>query len=158
MPFPRWTTLTSKSRITRTYAYWKCTHYYNDLLFSNHTHEEDLNEEEEEEEEEDEEAVPFESVKSPGPNKKFEDEMMEEIEEMREEVDEARKLAEEWESKYKDMQRQMSEVENCRNKKNSLILDSANFDFTSSIQPKTSHASEYEGKQFLMITKLRLNF
>ena len=36
---------------------------------------------------------------------------MEEIQEMREEVDEARRLAEEWENKYKDMQRQMSELE-----------------------------------------------
>ena len=33
------------------------------------------------------------------------------IEEMREEVDEARRLAEEWELKYKEMQRQMSELE-----------------------------------------------
>ena len=30
---------------------------------------------------------------------------------MREEVDEARRLAEEWELKYKEMQRQMSELE-----------------------------------------------
>jgi hypothetical protein len=31
-----------------------------------------------------------------------------EIEEMREEVDEARRLAEEWEQKYKEMQRQVN--------------------------------------------------
>jgi hypothetical protein len=30
---------------------------------------------------------------------------------MREEVDEARRLAEEWELKYKEMQRQMSDLE-----------------------------------------------
>ena len=39
------------------------------------------------------------------------EEIPQEIDEMREEVDEARKLAEEWEHKYKDMQRQMSELE-----------------------------------------------
>ena len=33
------------------------------------------------------------------------------VEVMREEVDEALKLAEEWEHKYKEMQRQMSEIE-----------------------------------------------
>ena len=39
------------------------------------------------------------------------EEIPQEIEEMREEVDEARRLAEDWENKYKDMQRQMSELE-----------------------------------------------
>ena len=33
------------------------------------------------------------------------------MEELKEEVDEARKLAEEWEAKYKEMQRQMSLLE-----------------------------------------------
>ena len=32
---------------------------------------------------------------------------MEEIDELKEEAEEAKKLAEEWEAKYKDMQRQM---------------------------------------------------
>ncbi|XP_059091997.1 glutamic acid-rich protein-like isoform X3 [Tigriopus californicus] len=41
----------------------------------------------------------------------FEDEV---IETMKEEVDEARKLAEEWEMKYKEMQRQMAEMDNGR--------------------------------------------
>ena len=39
------------------------------------------------------------------------EEIPQEIEEMREEVDEARRLAEEWEHKYKEMQRQMSDLE-----------------------------------------------
>jgi len=38
-------------------------------------------------------------------------EVIEEMEELKEEVDEARKLAEEWEIKYKEMQRQLEEVE-----------------------------------------------
>ena len=37
--------------------------------------------------------------------------VIEEMEELKEEVDEARKLAEEWEAKYKEMQRQMSLLE-----------------------------------------------
>ena len=37
--------------------------------------------------------------------------VLEEMEELKEEVDEARKLAEEWEAKYKEMQRQMSLLE-----------------------------------------------
>jgi len=71
----------------------------------------------------------------------FDDEIAE-IDEMREEVDEARKLAEEWETKYKDMQRQMSELESSRHKKHSIVLESAGFDFSSSIQYPV--ASEYE--------------
>ena len=39
------------------------------------------------------------------------EEIPQEIEEMREEVDEARRLAEEWENKYKEMQRQMTDLE-----------------------------------------------
>merc|ERR1711971_369176 len=39
------------------------------------------------------------------------EEVIEEMEELKEEVDEARKLAEEWEAKYKEMQRQMSLLE-----------------------------------------------
>merc|ERR1712192_55804 len=39
------------------------------------------------------------------------EEEIEEMEELKEEVDEARKLAEEWEAKYKEMQRQMSLLE-----------------------------------------------
>jgi hypothetical protein len=70
------------------------------------------------------------------------DEEIAEIDEMREEVDEARKLAEEWETKYKDMQRQMSELESSRHKKHSIVLESAGFDFSSSIQYPV--ASEYE--------------
>jgi len=38
-------------------------------------------------------------------------EVIEEMEELKEEVDEARKLAEEWEAKYKEMQRQMEDLE-----------------------------------------------
>ena len=37
--------------------------------------------------------------------------VIEEMEELKDEVDEARKLAEEWEAKYKEMQRQMSLLE-----------------------------------------------
>ncbi len=83
--------------------------------------------------EEEEDPEPEVRKSSESPTKKpetaatsaYEEEIIEEIEEMREEVDEARKLAEEWESKYKEMQRQMSEFENSRYKKHSLILDSA---------------------------------
>merc|ERR1712130_87599 len=39
------------------------------------------------------------------------EEVLEEMEELKDEVDEARKLAEEWEAKYKEMQRQMSLLE-----------------------------------------------
>jgi len=39
------------------------------------------------------------------------EEVKEEMEELKEEVDEARKLAEEWEAKYKEMQRQMEDIE-----------------------------------------------
>merc|ERR1712055_787627 len=39
------------------------------------------------------------------------EEVIEEMEELKDEVDEARKLAEEWEAKYKEMQRQMSLLE-----------------------------------------------
>jgi hypothetical protein len=69
----------------------------------------------------------------------FEDELAE-IEEMREEVDEARKLAEEWEAKYKDMQRQMSDLETSRYKKHSLIIDSVPM-----VSKKASVTSEHEG-------------
>ena len=77
----------------------------------------------------------------PNPNEKFYEEEIAEIEEMREEVDEARKLAEEWEAKYKEMQRQMSELESSRYKKHSLIIDSVPM-----IQKKASVTSEFEGK------------
>ena len=54
-----------------------------------------------------------------------------EIEEMREEVDEARRLAEEWELKYKEMQRQMSDLEGFSGKKMS----------TAGIEPATMTSS-----------------
>ena len=54
-----------------------------------------------------------------------------EIEEMREEVDEARRLAEEWELKYKEMQRQMSDLEGFSGKKMS----------TAGIEPATVTSS-----------------
>merc|ERR1719445_2060768 len=57
-----------------------------------------------------------------------------------EEEDEARKLAEEWEAKYKEMQRQMSDLEGSRYRKHSLIIDSMN----PMIQKKASVTSEYE--------------
>ena len=100
---------------------------------------EDLSEEYEEppEPEEEEEFKPM----IPNPNEKFYEEEIAEIEEMREEVDEARKLAEEWEAKYKEMQRQMSELESSRYKKHSLIIDSVPM-----IQKKASVTSEFEGK------------
>ena len=60
---------------------------------------------------------------------------------MREEVDEARKLAEEWEAKYKEMQRQMSDVENSRYRIHSLIIDNVPMN-----QKKASATSEFEGK------------
>lgn len=49
------------------------------------------------------------------------EEAIEEMEELKEEVDEARKLAEEWEAKYKEMQRQMEDLEggHMMSKKNS---------------------------------------
>ena len=74
----------------------------------------------------------------------FYEEEMAEIEEMREEVDEARKLAEEWETKYKEMQRQMSDLEGSRYRKHSLIIESMN----PMIQKKASVTSEYEGTYF----------
>ena len=60
---------------------------------------------------------------------------------MREEVDEARELAAEWEAKYKEMQRQMSDVENSRYKIHSLIIDNVPM-----MQKKVSATSEFEGK------------
>ena len=110
---------------------------------NNNHHEEEINEEEENDNfaEDDEISEMAEESTAELPQ-----EYMEEIEEMREEVDEARKLAEEWESRYKDMQRQMSELETSRHKKHSLVLESAGFDFSPSIQHKASFTSEYEGK------------
>ena len=99
--------------------------------------EEDLSEEYDEQAEPEEEFKPL----MPNPNEKFYEEEIAEIEEMREEVDEARKLAEEWEAKYKEMQRQMSELESSRYKKHSLIIDSVPM-----IQKKASVTSEFEGK------------
>ena len=109
---------------------------------NNNHHEEEINEEEENDNAEDELSEMAQSTAEP----ELPQEYMEEIEEMREEVDEARKLAEEWESRYKDMQRQMSELETSRHKKHSLVLESAGFDFSPSIQHKASFTSEYEGK------------
>merc|ERR1712223_36150 len=72
-------------------------------------------------------------------NNSFYNEEIAEIDEMREEVDEARKLAEEWEAKYKEMQRQMSDVESSRYKIHSLIIDNV------PIQKKASATtSEFE--------------
>ena len=80
------------------------------------------------------------SLKSGAVAESFYDEEIAEIDEMREEVDEARKLAEEWEAKYKEMQRQMSDVESSRYKIHSLIIDNV------PIQKKASATtSEFEG-------------
>jgi chromosome segregation ATPase len=55
-------------------------------------------------------AVDEEAPEKPAAPVKSE-EVIEEMEELKDEVDEARKLAEEWEAKYKEMQRQMSLLE-----------------------------------------------
>ena len=94
-------------------------------------------------EEEDAEDLEVQTEDSQPLDSFYEDEMAE-IEEMREEVDEARKLAEEWETKYKEMQRQMSDLEGSRYRKHSLIIDSMN----PMIQKKASVTSEYEGTYF----------
>lgn len=86
------------------------------------------------------------------PSESFYEEEIAEIEEMREEVDEARKLAEEWESKYKEMQRQMSELETSRYKKHSLVLDSGVVS-GSSMQKKASVTSELEGSSTLALNQ-----
>ena len=78
---------------------------------------------------------------TPKPAESFYEEEIAEIDEMREEVDEARKLAEEWEAKYKEMQRQMSDVENSRYRIHSLIIDNVPMN-----QKKASATSEFEGK------------
>ena len=105
----------------------------------------DIEEREDEEDEEDEEKdspmIPEEPVDQPIDS--FYEEEMAEIEEMREEVDEARKLAEEWEAKYKEMQRQMSDLEGSRYRKHSLIIDSVPM-----MQKKASVTSEFEGNFF----------
>ena len=84
------------------------------------------------------------SLKSGAVAESFYDEEIAEIDEMREEVDEARKLAEEWEAKYKEMQRQMSDVESSRYKIHSLIIDNV------PIQKKASATtSEFEGSMYI---------
>ena len=85
---------------------------------------------------------------TPKPAESFYEEEIAEIDEMREEVDEARKLAEEWEAKYKEMQRQMSDVENSRYRIHSLIIDNVPMN-----QKKAT--SEFEGK-FVFIFQARL--
>ena len=96
---------------------------------------------EEDEEAEEDVSARLEEVEDSQPLDSFYEDEMAEIEEMREEVDEARKLAEEWEAKYKEMQRQMSDLEGSRYRKHSLIIDSMN----PMIQKKASVTSEYEG-------------
>merc|ERR1719445_229159 len=78
---------------------------------------------EEDEEAEEDVSARLEEVEDSQPLDSFYEDEMAEIDEMREEVDEARKLAEEWEAKYKEMQRQMSDVENSRYRIHSLIID-----------------------------------
>lgn len=95
---------------------------------------------EEDEEAEEDVSARLEEVEDSQPLDSFYEDEMAEIEEMREEVDEARKLAEEWEAKYKEMQRQMSDLEGSRYRKHSLIIDSMN----PMIQKKASVTSEYE--------------
>merc|ERR1711974_424670 len=56
-------------------------------------------------------ATDEEKPEKPVPAPVKSEEVIEEMEELKEEVDEARKLAEEWEAKYKEMQRQMSLLE-----------------------------------------------
>merc|ERR1719351_35503 len=65
-------------------------------------------------------------------------EALETIELMQEEVDEARKLAEEWELKYKEMQRQMADLDMARrtNMEKKLSTDS-----TSALQRMQSMSS-----------------
>ena len=100
---------------------------------------EDEDEEEEEEEEEDEISEPVAKADS------FYDEELAEIEEMREEVDEARKLAEEWEAKYKEMQRQMSDLDGSRYKKHSLIIDNVPMQIQKKAAVAASASTEFEG-------------
>merc|ERR1719445_323953 len=95
---------------------------------------------EEDEEAEEDVSARLEEVEDSQPIDSFYEDEMAEIEEMREEVDEARKLAEEWEAKYKEMQRQMSDLEGSRYRKHSLIIDSMN----PMIQKKASVTSEYD--------------
>ena len=76
------------------------------------------------------------------PAESFYEEEIAELDEMRDEVDEARELAAEWEAKYKEMQRQMSDVESSRSRAiHSLIIDNVPM-----IQKKVSATSEFEGK------------
>merc|ERR1712223_522887 len=97
-----------------------------------------LNETDETDIDNDETAVDAENAPENN-NNSFYNEEIAEIDEMREEVDEARKLAEEWEAKYKEMQRQMSDVESSRYKIHSLIIDNV------PIQKKASATtSEFE--------------
>jgi len=77
------------------------------------------------------------TITTPKPAESFYEEEIAEIDEMREEVDEARKLAEEWEAKYKEMQRQMSDVESSRYRIHSLIIDNVPL-------KKVSATSEFE--------------
>jgi hypothetical protein len=73
------------------------------------------------------------------PAESFYEEEIAELDEMRDEVDEARELAAEWEAKYKEMQRQMSDVESSRSRAiHSLIIDN--------VPKKVSATSEFEGK------------
>jgi len=70
---------------------------------------------------------------------------------MREEVDEARKLAEEWEAKYKEMQRQMSDVENSRYRIHSLIIDKVPKKATSEFED--GDAADYDDGDYTWMLK-----
>jgi chromosome segregation ATPase len=77
------------------------------------------------------------------------EEVIEEMEELKEEVDEARKLAEEWEAKYKEMQRQMAELEgeSCSGRKKSSV---AGFE-RPTLQRGLSTASSGEPRHILQL-------
>lgn len=95
--------------------------------------------EENNEEEDKKEVAALAALNNVSTNESFYEDEMAEIDEMREEVDEARKLAEEWEAKYKEMQRQMSDLESSRYKRtHSMIIDQP-------MQKKSSINSELEG-------------
>ena len=87
------------------------------------------------------------------PAESFYEEEIAELDEMRDEVDEARELAAEWEAKYKEMQRQMSDVESSRSRAiHSLIIDNVPM-----IQKKVSATSEFEGKFLFYLFRPRLD-
>ena len=90
-------------------------------------------------------------VASPVPMTTVAPEQQEIIESMKEEVDEARKLAEEWEVKYKEMQRQMADLDMVR--RTDVAVDGKRVSVTASDMPPSlqrmvSTASANDGDVF----------